>query len=210
MVHRELGGDGEAGPDDVQERLRIAVADWVPPTRSIQRRGVSASPLGFREDEDDDDDGPFQLAEVRQGVLAMLTGLARSGPVVWCSRTSIRPIRCSWIWSSSWSRRPGVCRCSSCASRDGSSWRSVRTGPVGSPDAVTLWVEQLAPDHAVRLAMEAGGLDRLEAERVATHAGGNPLFIIEITGMLQREERSVPPRGSRPDRPAAARPRCRR
>ena len=36
--------------------------------------------------------------------------------------------------------------------------------------------------------MEAGGLDRGDAERVAEHAGGNPLFIIEITGMLHRED----------------------
>ena len=68
----------------------------------------------------------------------------------------------------------------------------------GLPDAVTLWVEQLSPEHSLRLAMEAGGLDRADAERVAVHAGGNPLFIIEITGMLVRDERTVPPAGPAP------------
>ena len=60
---------------------------------------------------------------------------------------------------------------------------------------MTLWVERLSPDHATRLAMDAGGLDRGDAERVAEHAGGNPLFIIEITGMLHHEERTVAPLG---------------
>src|SRR4029079_556346 len=64
--------------------------------------------------------------------------------------------------------------------------------------AVTLWVEQLSPEHSLRLAMEAGGLDRPDAERVAIHAGGTPLFIIEITGMLVRDERTVPPAGPAP------------
>jgi tetratricopeptide (TPR) repeat protein len=57
---------------------------------------------------------------------------------------------------------------------------------------VTLWVEPLSPAHATQLAIEAGGLDRDDAERVAAHAGGNPLFIVEITGMLLREERDRP------------------
>ena len=33
---------------------------------------------------------------------------------------------------------------------------------------------------------------------MAIHAGGNPLFIIEITGMLVRDERTVPPAGPAP------------
>jgi tetratricopeptide (TPR) repeat protein len=36
--------------------------------------------------------------------------------------------------------------------------------------------------------------------RVAEHAGGNPLFIVEITGMLLRDDRAVPERGSAPPR----------
>ncbi len=198
MVHRELGGDGEAGPDDVQERLRIAVADWVPPEEvesNVRRLGLA---LGIREDEDDDDDGPFQLAEVRQGVLAMLTGLARSGPVVLVFEDFHQsdPLLLDLVEQLVKEARR-VPLLIVCVAR----WEFLEIRPNwagGLPDAVTLWVEQLAQDHAVRLAMEAGGLDRLEAERVATHAGGNPLFIIEITGMLQREERSVPPRGPAP------------
>ena len=53
-----------------------------------------------------------------------------------------------------------------------------------------------------RLAMEAGGLERADAERVAAHAGGNPLFIIEITGMLVRDERDRAAGRAGADRPA--------
>ena len=68
----------------------------------------------------------------------------------------------------------------------------------GVADAVSLWVEPLSPTHGARLAAEAGGLDADDAERVAQHAGGNPFFIIEITGMLLREERDLPPQGPAP------------
>ena len=64
----------------------------------------------------------------------------------------------------------------------------------GIADAVTLWVEPLSERDSVELAEEAGDLDRADAELVARHAGGNPLFIVEITGMLRREERGVPTR----------------
>ena len=33
---------------------------------------------------------------------------------------------------------------------------------------------------------------------MAQHAGGNPFFIVEITGMIRREERNLPPMGPAP------------
>jgi tetratricopeptide (TPR) repeat protein len=66
----------------------------------------------------------------------------------------------------------------------------------GLADAVTLWVEPLSAEDAAQLAMEAGDLGRDDALRVAEHAGGNPLFIVEITGMLLREEDVLPPTGA--------------
>ena len=68
----------------------------------------------------------------------------------------------------------------------------------GLADAVTLWVEPLATEDAVQLAMEAGDLRRHDALRVAEHAGGNPLFIVEITGMLLRDEDVLPPTAAAP------------
>jgi len=62
----------------------------------------------------------------------------------------------------------------------------------GIADALTLWVERLSPEDATQLAVEAGDLDREHAERIAAHAGGNPLFIVEITGMLLHEGSDLP------------------
>ena len=68
----------------------------------------------------------------------------------------------------------------------------------GLADAITLWVEPLGSEDAVQLAVEAGDLGHEDAVRVAEHAGGNPFFIVEITGLLLREETSLPPTGSAP------------
>ena len=68
----------------------------------------------------------------------------------------------------------------------------------GIADAVTSGVEPLTPAHAPT---GRGGRRprRRDAERIASHAGGNPYFIVEIAG-------HAPARGARP----AARPRPRR
>jgi class 3 adenylate cyclase/tetratricopeptide (TPR) repeat protein len=71
----------------------------------------------------------------------------------------------------------------------------------GLADAVTLWVEPLSLDHSTELALEAGeGLDEVEAERIARHAGGNPFFIVETTAMLRHEELEMPHAGGPPSR----------
>jgi tetratricopeptide (TPR) repeat protein len=50
---------------------------------------------------------------------------------------------------------------------------------------VNLYLETLSLDDSTQLARDAGeGLDDATAERIAQHAGGNPFFIIETTGML--------------------------
>jgi class 3 adenylate cyclase/tetratricopeptide (TPR) repeat protein len=196
MVHRELGEDPDAPPVEVEERLRAAVSSWVETDEvdAVVRRLSLA--LGLHDEQGDD--APYQLAEVRQGVLAMLAGLARSGPVVVVFEDlhEADPLLLDLIEQlvKEGRRLPLLVVCVA-------RWEFLEDRPNwagGLTDAVTLWVERLAPEHAARLAMEAGGLDRSEAERVATHAGGNPLFIIEITGMLSHEQRQVLPVGPAP------------
>jgi len=199
MVRRELGDDPEQ-PGDVEERLRAAVAGWVEDDAvdaAVRRLSLA---LGVRHDYGDElgDDTRYQLAEVRQGVLAMLEGLAREGPVVIVFEDlhEADPLLLDLIEQLVKEARR-VPLLVVCVAR----WEFLEDRPNwagGLPDAVTLWVEQLGPDQAARLAMEAGGLERAEAERIAAHAGGNPLFIIEITGMLIHEERTVPPVGLAP------------
>jgi class 3 adenylate cyclase/tetratricopeptide (TPR) repeat protein len=193
MLHRQLGEDTTAPSADIEDRLRAAVAEWVDPGEvesAARRLGLA---LGLHDD--GGDDSRYQLAEVRQGVLAMLAGLARSGPVVLVFEDlhQADPLLLDLIEQLVKEARK-VPLLVVCVAR----WEFLEDRPNwagGLPDAVTLWVERLAPDHATRLAMDAGGLDRGDAERVAEHAGGNPLFIIEITGMLHHEDGSVAPLG---------------
>jgi class 3 adenylate cyclase/tetratricopeptide (TPR) repeat protein len=196
MLHRELGEDPDAPLQEVEQRLRQAVSGWVE-TDEIEA-AVRRLSLALGLHEEHGDDTRYQLAEVRQGVLSMLAGLARSGPVVLVFEDlhQADPLLLDLIEQLVKEARR-VPLLVVCVAR----WEFLEDRPSwagGLPDAVTLWVEQLSPEHAARLAMEAGGLARAEAERVATHAGGNPLFIIEITGMLGHEERQVPLAGPGP------------
>ncbi len=193
MLHRQLGDDGAPPAADIEDRLRAAVAEWVDAGEvesAARRLGLA---LGLHDD--GGDDSRYQLAEVRQGVLAMLAGLARSGPVVLVFEDlhQADPLLLDLIEQLVKEARK-VPLLVVCVAR----WEFLEDRPTwagGLPDAVTLWVEHLAPDHATRLAMSAGGLERAEAERVAAHAGGNPLFIIEITGMLHHEDGDPRPTG---------------
>jgi class 3 adenylate cyclase/tetratricopeptide (TPR) repeat protein len=193
MLHRELGEDPDAPSDDVAGRLRKAVTGWVDEdeVEAVVRRLSLA--LGMTDG--GGEDTRYQLAEVRQGVLSMLTGLARTAPVVVVFEDlhQADPLLLDLIEQLVKEARR-VPLLVVCVAR----WEFLEDRPNwagGLADAVTLWVEQLPAEHAARLAMEAGGLSRAEAERVAAHAGGNPLFIVEITGMLAHEERQVPPMG---------------
>lgn len=196
MVHRQLGEDPDVPSEELESRLRDAVSEWVDPAdveAAVRRLGLA---MGMHDDEGDDT--RYQVAEVRQGVLAMLAGLARNGPVVLVFEDlhQADPMLLDLIEQLVKEARR-VPLLVVCVAR----WEFLEDRPNwagGLPDAVTLWVEELSPEHAVRLAMEAGGLDRADAERVAIHAGGNPLFIIEITGMLARDDKVVPPAGPAP------------
>jgi tetratricopeptide (TPR) repeat protein len=59
----------------------------------------------------------------------------------------------------------------------------------GIPDALTLYLEPLSSKHSVALAMEAAeGIDPETADLIARHAGGNPFFIVETTGLMLHDE----------------------
>ena len=80
MLHRQLGEDTAAPSADLEDRLRAAVAEWVDPDEvepAARRLGLA---LGLHDD--GGDDNRYQPPRCASGVLAMLAGLARSGPVV--------------------------------------------------------------------------------------------------------------------------------
>ena len=178
------------------EDLREVVSTWVEPEgvdRAVHGLGLT---LGLT---DEGDEGSrYQAAEVRRGIFAMIEGLAAHGPVVLVfedlqdADQLVLELIQQLVKDAR--RLPLLVVCVA-------RWEFLEREPTwagGIADAVTLWVEPLAPGHAARLAEEAGGLQPEDAERVAAHAGGNPFFIIEITGMLLRDEGAVPPRGPAP------------
>ena len=192
MVYRAIGEDRESPEERVLGRLREVVREWVDKDeieRAVRRLGFALG-LGERGNEEN----RYHAAEVRGGILAMLTGLASTGPVVLVFEDlhQADPILLDLIEQLVKEARR-VPLMVLCVAR----WAFLEERPNwagGIADAVTLWVEPLSSDDSVELAMMAGDLPRAEAERVAHHSGGNPFFIVEITGMLRREERDLPPK----------------
>jgi class 3 adenylate cyclase/tetratricopeptide (TPR) repeat protein len=194
MVSREIGAGGETSEDDVDQRLRAFVSEWVEPDDVEEAARRLALALGVQDE--DGEDGRYHAAEVRRGLLSLLSGLATRGPVVLVFEDlhEADPLLLDLIEQLVKEARR-VPLMVLCVAR----WEFLEERPSwagGIADAVTLWVEPLTLAHAAELAMEVGDLGREAAERIARHAGGNPFFVVEIVGMLRREERDLPPRGA--------------
>ena len=171
------------------------MGEWVEPDDADEAADRLAMTLGIGEDRQEQ---RYHAAEVRRGLLSLLTGLASEGPVVLVFEDlqGSDPILLDLIEQLVKEARK-VPLMVLCVAR----WEFLEQRPNwagGVADAVSLWVEPLTLGHATELAMEAGSLHHGDAERVAQHAGGNPFFIVEIVGMLRREERDLPPSGPAP------------
>ena len=195
MVYREIGADRSAPHEEVHDRLRAFVGEWVGDDDVDEAARRLAMALGIDADREEQ---RYHAAEVRQGLLRVLTGLASQGPVVLVFEDlhEADPVLLDLIEQLVKEARR-VPLMVLCVAR----WAFLEERPSwagGIADNVTLWVEPLTLGHAAELAMEAGGLRHGDAERIAKHAGGNPFFIVEIVGMLRREERDLPPTGPAP------------
>jgi class 3 adenylate cyclase/tetratricopeptide (TPR) repeat protein len=194
MLYREIGEERDASEDRVLERLGDLVRARVPDDeleRAVRRLGLALGVGGSGGEED-----RYHLAEVRSGVLTWLTAIAADDPIVMVFEDlqQADPLLLDLIEQLVKEARRVPLMVVCVARWDFLEERPNWAGGIG--DAATLWVEPLAEDHGIRLAMEAGGLDWDAAERVARHAGGNPFFIVEITGMMAREQRDLPPSGA--------------
>ena len=195
MVYREIGADRSASHDEVHDRLRAFVGEWVDDDDVDDAARRLAMALGIDANLEEQ---RYHAAEVRQGLLRVLTGIASRGPVVLVFEDlhEADPVLLDLIEQLVKEARK-VPLMVLCVAR----WEFLEQRPSwagGIADNVTLWVEPLTIGHAAELAMEAGGLRHDDAERIAKHAGGNPFFIVEIVGMLRREERDMPPTGPAP------------
>jgi class 3 adenylate cyclase len=193
MILTAIGGDEDMPSEQLLERLGAAAAGWVGPKDADKVAHRLSLALGLGEDANHEN--RYHSAEIRRGMLAMIEGLTETRPVVLVFEDlhAAEPLLLDLIerLMRDTRRLPLLVIC---VARGG--FLDERRGWAGGlADAVTLWVEPLAADDAVQLAIEAGDLGRDDALRVAEHAGGNPLFIVEITGMLLREGDVLPPTG---------------
>jgi class 3 adenylate cyclase/tetratricopeptide (TPR) repeat protein len=183
MLRRHLGIE----PETPREKVRTMVRDAMTATVGQDEAEVTIGRLGLLLGVTETRRGghPYRAAEIRAGLTSYLAGLGRRGPVVMVLddlqlATSallelleelVREARRVPLFVLAVAREGLL--------RERPAWAA------GLPDALVLRLEALTDREARELAAAAGEpLDEATAGRVARHAGGNPFFIIETTGML--------------------------
>ncbi len=186
MLLDEMGEEAGAPPDRLLASLDRLVASCCSPEEAQQvvaRLGIA---LGLGEGSRDE--RRYRVAEVRSGLISLLAGLSVGGPVVLVfedvqlSQPTLLDLIEQVVREAR--RVPLLVLC--VARYDLLDDRPGWGGGLG--DSLNLYLEPMSVEHATELAREAGeGLDLATAERIARHAGGNPFFIVETTGMLLHE-----------------------
>lgn len=192
MLAHQLGERPNADPARLLGRLEELAAECCPADeigRVAARLGLA---LGIGDDSPGDD-GRYRAAEIRAGLVTLLDGLSRSGPVVLVFEdlNQAQPPMLDLIEQvvRDAHHLPLLVLCMTRYDLldDRPDWGG------GLGDSLNLYLEAMALEDGTELAQEAGDhLDRITAERVARHAGGNPFFIVETIGMLRHAESHLP------------------
>jgi class 3 adenylate cyclase/tetratricopeptide (TPR) repeat protein len=190
LLRRELGVGQETPAPEVSKRLEEAVSGCCNASESERVAARLGLALGLA-DPGTREARRYRWAEIRAGFLTYLEGKARHGPVVLVfeelhlAQQGLFDL-IEHVFTQGRRRLPILVLC---LARD--ELMDVRPGWGGGiPDALTLRLEPLTKEEAKELAKRAGDdLDDTTAERIAQHAGGNPFFIVETTGMLMQRHR---------------------
>ena len=191
MLLAEMGEEADAPEEHLQTRLQELVLTCCPDEETdavVARLGIALG-LGPRMREE----GRYRESELRAGLLSLVAGLTRRGPVVLVFEDAhlADPSLLDLIERFVRAAR-GVPVMVLCVARydlldDRPDWGG------GLGDSLNLYLEAMSLEDATELALEAGeGLDAQTAENVARHAGGNPFFIVETTGMLGQDGGELP------------------
>jgi len=193
MLLHELGEPAESPPERLQARLRQLAAECCPEDELEQVVARLGLALRIGEDDPHGEKHRYRVAEIRSGLLALLDGFGRTAPVVLVLEDAhqAQPSMLDLVEQVVREARhvPLLVLC--IARYDLLDDRPEWGGGLG--DSLNLYLEAMSLDDATQLAREAAEhLDEAAAERIARHAGGNPFFIVETTGMLRHAEGHLP------------------
>ena len=192
MLLHEMGEPANAPQDELRLRLEEIVAECCPEDETKQVVARLCLALGIGE-EAHDETRRYGVAEIRSGLLRLLEGFTRRGPVVMLFEDlhQAQPLMLELVQGLVRDAK-GIPVLVLCAARyslldEHPDWGG------GRGDSLNLYLEAMSLDQALELAREAGeGLDEATTDRIARHAGGNPFFIIETTGMLRHRAAEEP------------------
>jgi class 3 adenylate cyclase/tetratricopeptide (TPR) repeat protein len=187
MIRRRLGVGGETPEQELRARLREVVEGCCDPgdvDRVMAQLGLL---LGVGEE--DREGTQYRAAEIRAGLVSLVEGLSRSGPVVvvledlHLARTPLLQVVEELVREGRRLPLTVVAVAREDLLRERPGWGA------GAPDAIVLRLEPLAYRESLDLAAAAAGtpMEDATADRIAREAGGNPFFIVETTGMLLHE-----------------------
>jgi len=196
MLLQELGERSDAPPRQLLSRLEELAAACCPLEETQQVVAHLALALGIGDEDPHHDERRYRVAEIRSGLLRLLGGLSRRGPVVLVFEDAhlAQPSMLDLIEQVVRGARE-VPLLVLCVARytlldERPNWGG------GLGDSLSLYVESMSVDDGAQLALEAGeGIDEATAMHVARHAGGNPFFIVETIGMLRHVEGHLPSDG---------------
>jgi class 3 adenylate cyclase/tetratricopeptide (TPR) repeat protein len=193
MLLHQLGERADSSPELLVRRLEELTAECCPVDEVKQVAARLALALGIGDVERHGEQRRYVVAEIRSGLLAFLDGLSREAPVVMVVEDAhqAQPQMLDLIEQvvRGAKRIPMLALC--VARYELLDERPEWGGGLG--DSLNLYLESMSLDDATQLAQQAGeNIDPVTAERVARHAGGNPFFIVETTGMLRHTEARLP------------------
>ena len=182
LLH-EMGEAAHAPPDALRARLEEIVVERysAEEARQIVERLCIALGIGGEAR----DEKRYRVAEIRSGLLALIRGFSSRGTVVvvlediQAAQAPMLDLVEEMVREAEDIPLLVVCAARYALLDDRPDWGG------GRGNSVNLYLETLSLDDSTQLARDAGeGLDESTAQRIAQHAGGNPFFIIETTGML--------------------------
>ena len=190
ILLQEIGEPPDAPPEQLEQSLEELVRDCCPTERTKEIVDLLRLALGLGEESRDR--RRYQVAEIRSGLLALLQGLAARGPVVMVVEDAhlAQPPLLDLVEQLVRGARTIPLFVFCVARYDLLEKRPDWGGGLG--DSMNLHLEAMSLSDAIELAREASeGLDEATAARIARHAGGNPFFIVETTGMLMHADAEV-------------------